>query len=109
MSFDEIYEYCCGLQYAIEDSESKTCSQVADEIREKIRSTGWVCCFEFDDEKETAQAGGMDTTNFEYYHIERLEFLCKNEYLCEIRDVCWQSFVITFYGVWKKCGVFIVE
>lgn len=91
------------LEYvSIEGTTEKSPDEVAEEIREAIRESGWECLDEYEepDEEEGCEES----------HVADLDFLCSNGDFERItnHDVDWTTFTISFYGKWGEDGVFMV-
>ena len=105
-SFNQVID---ALEYIyIEDTKSKTVSEVGDEIREFIRNSGWDCTDELEDMDDYIEDNDIDDSEFEDCAVCDVDFLCANEFNQE-HDVDWHTFDIEFYGVWGKKGVFSVN
>lgn len=98
---------------SVENTMEKTANEVAEEIREIIRSWGWPCLDEsFDEEadsNEWFEENHPSETKREWSGVSNIEFLCENEYMCDNHDVDYYTFNISFYGNWEtEIGVFSV-
>ena len=92
----------------IYDTPQKFSSDVANEIRDYIRKSGWDCLDEFEDGIDWFKENHPEITNAEPYSIADVDFLCENKYITE-HDVDWYTFSISFYGVWGEIGVFQID
>lgn len=101
------------LQYfTVENPTEKTIEEVADEIREFIKESGWDV-LEEDWNVDKYAEEWIDENHPEIdangYWVCDLDFLCENEYFCE-HDVDWKTITIGFHGDWdKQIGIFSVE
>ena len=104
LSFDDVLE---KLEYlSAGDTRTMSADDVAENIREQIRSWGWECLDEYEnaedwleDHPEVDEEGCGDNA------VETIEFPCESAGGYE----CYYEFVISFYGIWGEEGVFIVE
>ena len=108
LSFQEV---CDEIQYlCVDDTNDKSANEVADEIRERIRSFGWDCTEEYDSPEDWLdEHPEHDADECEESAVCDLEFLCNNEYARTGHDVDWYTFSVSFFGKWGEYGTFVVS
>lgn len=114
MEKKDFSKLCDELQYlSIGKTTEKYSDDVAEEIRDYIRKSGWPCLGDtWSAEEEATEFFDENYPDFSSDEIEEcsvcsIEFLCENEYYIE-HDVDWCEFNISFFGKWGEVGVFHV-